>query len=79
MSLLFRDIAQNTSSDILDNEDVKLDNMFIASLVGDVIRGMIYIHDSPIRFHANLKATNCLVDSRWVLKIADFGLQVRGS
>jgi hypothetical protein len=24
--------------DILENEDVKLDNMFIASLVGDIIR-----------------------------------------
>jgi hypothetical protein len=26
------------SQDILENEDVKLDNMFIASLVGDIIR-----------------------------------------
>jgi atrial natriuretic peptide receptor A len=63
--------------DILSNEDVKLDNMFVASLVGDVVRGMIYLHESPIRFHANLKAANCLVDSRWVLKISDFGLHVR--
>ncbi|CAM6054801.1 unnamed protein product [Sphagnum tenellum] len=63
--------------DLLDNEDVKLDRMFIASLVGDVIRGMTFIHDSALRFHANLKSTNCLVDSRWVLKISDFGLHVK--
>jgi hypothetical protein len=49
--------------------------MFIASLVGDIVRGMIYIQESPLRFHANLKTSNCLVDSRWVLKISDFGLQ----
>ncbi|KDR09970.1 Guanylate cyclase 32E, partial [Zootermopsis nevadensis] len=60
--------------DILENEDVKLDNMFIASLVGDIIRGMTYLHDSPLRVHGNLKSSNCLVDSRWVVKLADFGL-----
>ena len=29
--------------DILSNSDVKLDDMFIASLVGDIVRGMTYI------------------------------------
>jgi len=60
--------------DILDNEEVKLDNMFIASLVSDILHGLQYLHDSPLRFHGNLKTSNCLVDSRWVVKVADFGL-----
>ena len=61
--------------DILENENVKLDNMFVASLVGDIVRGMIYLHESPIKFHGKLKTSNCLVDSRWVLKLSDFGLR----
>lgn len=67
--------TRGSLKDILENEDVKLDNMFIASLVGDILRGMIYLHDSPVRFHGNLHTANCLVDSRWVVKLSDFGLK----
>lgn len=65
--------SRGSLKDILDNEDVKLDNMFIASLIGDIVQGMIYLHDSPVKSHGNLKSSNCLVDSRWVVKISDFG------
>ena len=35
---------------------------------------MSYIQSTDIKSHGNLKSPNCLVDSRWVLKIADYGL-----
>ncbi|XP_059618023.1 guanylate cyclase 32E-like [Phlebotomus argentipes] len=60
--------------DVLSNEDLYLDNMFISSLVSDILKGMIYIHESEIVSHGNLRASNCLVDSRWVCQITDFGL-----
>ena len=41
---------------------------------------MVFLHTSDIRWHGNLKSTNCVVDSRFVLKITDFGLHsLRGS
>ncbi|XP_072029843.1 speract receptor-like isoform X2 [Amphiura filiformis] len=61
--------------DILENDDIKLDDMFIASLVTDIVKGMAYLHGTEIISHGNLKSSNCVVDSRWILKITDFGLQ----
>ena len=39
-----------------------------------ICQGMEYIHKSPLKIHGRLKSTNCLLDSRWVVKITDFGL-----
>ncbi|XP_053684582.1 receptor-type guanylate cyclase Gyc76C [Sabethes cyaneus] len=60
--------------DVLENDVVKLDNMFTASLVGDILRGMTYLHESPLRFHGSLRTSNCLIDTRWAVKLSDFGL-----
>ena len=37
-------------------------------------QGLTYLHDSMIRSHGRFKSSNCVVDSRWVLKITDYGL-----
>ncbi|XP_050739311.1 receptor-type guanylate cyclase Gyc76C-like isoform X4 [Eriocheir sinensis] len=59
--------------DILAMEDIKLDCLFISSLVHDLLRGMIFLH-SHFGPHGNLKSSNCVVNSRWVLQITDYGL-----
>jgi len=38
-------------------------------------QGMEYIHKSQLKFHGRLKSTNCVLDSRLVVKITDFGLR----
>lgn len=60
--------------DILENDEIKLDWMFRYSLMHDIIKGMAFLHASEMHVHGNLKSSNCLVDSRFVLKITDFGL-----
>ncbi|XP_068761981.1 atrial natriuretic peptide receptor 1-like [Montipora capricornis] len=66
--------SRGSLQDILENKDVKLDHMFITSLVNDIVKGMAHLHSTDIKSHGNLKSSNCLVDSRWTVKIADYGL-----
>ncbi|CAL8104389.1 unnamed protein product [Orchesella dallaii] len=74
--LVYEYCSRGSIKDILENGDLKLDDMFVSSLVGDLLRGLSYLHDSsPFRYHGNLKPTNCLIDSRWNLKLSDFGLK----
>ncbi|XP_015754056.1 PREDICTED: atrial natriuretic peptide receptor 1-like [Acropora digitifera] len=61
--------------DILNNEKMTLDWMFQMSFASDIARGMSFLHKSSIGCHGNLKSGNCVVDSRWVCKITDVGLE----
>ncbi|KAL8204149.1 UNVERIFIED_CONTAM: Nitrogen permease regulator 2 [Gekko kuhli] len=60
--------------DILENESINLDWMFRYSLINDLVKGMAFLHSSIIGHHGSLKSSNCVVDSRFVLKITDYGL-----
>ncbi|XP_043600300.1 atrial natriuretic peptide receptor 1-like isoform X2 [Bombus pyrosoma] len=72
--LLTEYCPKGSLQDILENDQIKLDRVFRGSLIHDIVRGMAYLHASELKSHGNLKSSNCVVDSRFVLKIADFGL-----
>uniref|UniRef100_A0A6I8P2R0 Guanylate cyclase n=1 Tax=Ornithorhynchus anatinus TaxID=9258 RepID=A0A6I8P2R0_ORNAN len=38
------------------------------------LKGMLFLHNSPLNSHGNLKPSNCLVDSRMQVKLSGFGL-----
>ena len=39
-----------------------------------VFQGLSFLHQSQLGVHGTLKSSNCLIDSRWVCKVCDFGL-----
>ncbi|XP_077978153.1 atrial natriuretic peptide receptor 1-like [Glandiceps talaboti] len=74
--LVWQYCPKGSLQDVLENDDVKLDHAFKISFIMDIVKGMEYLHKSKHGngSHGNLKSPNCLVDSRWVVKITDYGL-----
>ena len=60
--------------DILEEDEMKIDWNFKQSLMNDILKGLGYLHTTNQNYHGNLKSSNCVVDSRFVLKLTDFGL-----
>lgn len=73
-ALVFEHCSRGSLQDVLIMDEIKLDWSFRLSLLTDLVRGMRYLHSSPLRVHGNLTSRNCVVDARWVLKITDYGL-----
>ncbi|ESO95406.1 hypothetical protein LOTGIDRAFT_117064, partial [Lottia gigantea] len=71
--ILYKYCAKGSLHDVLENEDIKLDWMFKMSFAIDIAKGMEYLHKCPLKSNGNLKSNNCVIDSRWVVKITDFG------
>ncbi|KAK1164337.1 guanylate cyclase 2G [Acipenser oxyrinchus oxyrinchus] len=66
--------SKGSLKDVLSNTDIELDWMFKLSFAYDIVNGMVFIHNSNLRSHGNLKPTTCLVDSRLQVKLTGFGL-----
>ncbi|EDQ88293.1 uncharacterized protein MONBRDRAFT_26544 [Monosiga brevicollis MX1] len=58
---------------MLHNEAMDLDDEFRYNAVHDITSGMRYLHNADL-IHGDLKALNCLVDSKFHVKVSDFGM-----
>uniref|UniRef100_A0A3P9M431 Guanylate cyclase n=1 Tax=Oryzias latipes TaxID=8090 RepID=A0A3P9M431_ORYLA len=75
MCIITEYCPRGSLQDLMESESMTLDWMFRYSLISDIVKGMTFLHNSVIFSHGNLKSSNCVVDSRFVLKITDYGLQ----
>lgn len=57
----------------VSNTTHTIGNMYLSCIlmsnVQDICRGMNFLSNTPIKSHGRLKASNCVVDNRWTLKI----------
>ena len=58
-------------NDVLQDEKFNFNLDFKLSLGIDISSGMSFLHSRGI-VHANLKSSNCLINERWTVKIADW-------
>ncbi|ESO93567.1 hypothetical protein LOTGIDRAFT_119302, partial [Lottia gigantea] len=69
--LIWAYCGKGSLADVVQNEDIKLDWIFKISFITDIVKGMIYLHDSPVQCHGGLKSSNVLIDNHWSCKISD--------
>ncbi|KAF9178692.1 hypothetical protein BGZ50_007538 [Haplosporangium sp. Z 11] len=67
-------VHKGTLASVLANMDHKLTWLFKFSFMQDLCRGMEFLHMSKIGFHGRLTSMNCVISSRWELKISGYGL-----
>ncbi|CAK9802664.1 Retinal guanylyl cyclase 2 [Anthophora quadrimaculata] len=72
--LVYEYCSRGSLEDVLVQDEIKLDWSFRLSLLTDLVRGMRYLHGTPVRVHGYLTSRNCVIDARWVLKVTDYGL-----
>ena len=57
--------------DVLFNDKFNLDANFKFSMSTDIAEGLQYLHSKHI-IHGNINTSNCYIDARWNVKIADW-------
>ncbi|CEF59372.1 Guanylate cyclase [Strongyloides ratti] len=62
--------------DVLFNEDLKLSHNFLVSFTKDVVKGVQFLHGSPLHYHGCLCIQNCLVDSNWTVRLTNFTSEI---
>ncbi|XP_077977730.1 atrial natriuretic peptide receptor 2-like [Glandiceps talaboti] len=72
--LLSQYCKKGSVQDVLENDNIKLDDTFKMSIAIDICKGMEFLHNSSMLSHGRLKSSNCVIDSRWVCKITDYGM-----
>ena len=71
----FMEIADKGSlNDVLINSSIDLGWEFKYSFMRDICSGMRFLHEkTSFQSHGRLKSHNCLIDSRWTVRISGFG------
>ncbi|KII72080.1 Atrial natriuretic peptide receptor 1 [Thelohanellus kitauei] len=64
--------------ELLIHDTHTVTDIILISLIYDLINALDFIHRTDIKYHGNLTSKSCFVDSRWVLKIKEFGFHTLG-
>lgn len=75
VALVYEYCSRGSLQEMLLNKSTTMDWILKYSILGDILNGLNFIHTTKLDFHGRLKSTNLVIDSRFTVKITDFGLQ----
>ncbi|KAH7718588.1 Protein GCY-9 protein [Aphelenchoides avenae] len=70
--VLWQLCQRGSLEDVMFNDELKISRNFQVSFAKDVVKGVYFLHNSPIRYHGYLCLQNCVVDSNWTVKLTNF-------
>ncbi|KAL5020120.1 hypothetical protein ScPMuIL_003012 [Solemya velum] len=73
--ILMEYCSKGSLEDILQNDSIQLDKNFKVSLITDILQAMNFIHSGSIGVHGRLNSSNCVIDSRFTVKVTGYGLR----
>ncbi|GAU96842.1 hypothetical protein RvY_08220 [Ramazzottius varieornatus] len=74
MGVLCEIVARGSMTDLMASDKVKFDMALKNSVIRDLTNGLMYLHDSLVGHHGDVNCGNCLLDNRFVLKLAYYRL-----
>ncbi|KAF9903561.1 hypothetical protein EC991_003727 [Linnemannia zychae] len=72
--IVYEHCSKGTLNEVLANPDLNFNWLFKLSFMSDISRGMEFLQNSKIQCHGDLRSSNCLVTSRWEVKVGGYGL-----
>ncbi|KAI1291124.1 Atrial natriuretic peptide receptor 1 [Halotydeus destructor] len=60
--------------DMLENDAINMDWIMKYSMITDILEGLLFLHNSVIGCHGRLKSANRVIDSRFSVKLTNYGL-----
>uniref|UniRef100_A0A914VW51 Guanylate cyclase n=1 Tax=Plectus sambesii TaxID=2011161 RepID=A0A914VW51_9BILA len=70
--ILWKYCSRGSLLDVLHNEEIHIDATFHGAFVRDILKGLDYLHSSPIGSHGCLSSSTCLIDQNWLVKLTGF-------
>lgn len=75
LSIVYEYCSRGSLQSMLVNKSISMDWTLKYSILGDIVSGLHFLHTTLLDYHGRLKSTNLVLDSRFTVKITDFGLQ----
>ncbi|KAG0269181.1 hypothetical protein DFQ27_004577 [Actinomortierella ambigua] len=67
--------SKGTLTEVLANPDLNFNWLFKLSFMSDISRALEFLHMSKIQYHGSLTSSQCLITSRWEIKVGGYGMQ----
>ncbi|OQV17043.1 Atrial natriuretic peptide receptor 2 [Hypsibius exemplaris] len=72
--IIYENCSKGSLTELIADPNTKLEWAMRFSLMSDCMKAISYLHKSVLKVHGRLTSMCCYIDSRFMLKVGDYGL-----